>query len=214
MAAEAPNVVVVDDEKDVADLHTAWLQDSYDVQTAYDGAEALEILTEDVSVVLLDREMPDQSGDDMLEKIRSEGLECRVAMVTGLEPEFDIIQMGFDTYLVKPSSKEELRATVERLLTIGSIDASLQKYFALASKLAVLEAAKSKCELESSREYAKLTNEFENCRNQSEWLLAQLDAEDYRVLFRDLDPSALDSDTHPTADNGQSGRPDCDSPTG
>lgn len=214
MAAEAPQVVVVDDQEDVADLHTAWLQDTYDVQTAYDGQEALEILTEDVAVVLLDRQMPDQSGDDVLEKIRSEGLECRVAMVTGLEPEFDIIQMGFDTYLVKPSSKEELRATVERLLTIGSVDASLRKYFALASKLAVLEAAKSKRELESSREYAKLTTDFNDCRNQSERLLAQLSAEDYRVLFRDLDPSALDSDAHPSADNGQPGGPDWDSPIG
>ena len=214
MASEAPDIVVVDDKENVADLHTAWLQDSYDVQTAYDGAEALEILTEDVAVVLLDRQMPDQSGDAVLEEIRSEGLECRVAMVTGLEPEFDIIQMGFDTYLVKPSSKEELRATVERLLTIGSVDASLRKYFALASKLAVLEAAKPKWELESSREYAKLTTEFEKCRNQSQRLLAQLDAEDYRVLFRDLDPSTLDPDTHPSADNGQPGGSDWDSPTG
>ncbi|WP_336022718.1 response regulator [Halobellus salinisoli] len=214
MAGEAPQVVVVDDQEDVGDLHTAWLQDTYDVQTAYDGAEALEILTEDVAVVLLDRQMPDLSGDDVLDEIRSEGLDCRVAMVTGLEPEFDIIQMGFDAYLMKPSSEEELRATVERLLTIGSVDASLRTYFSLASKLAVLEAAKSKCELESSREYATLTTEFEDCRNQSERLLAQLDAADYRVLFRDLDLSAHNIDAHAPDENGQPGGSDWNSPTG
>ena len=212
MAGEAPQVVV-NDQEDVADLHPAWLQDTYKVQTAYDGAEAPEILSEDVAVVLLDRKIPDLSGDDVLEEIRLEGLDCRVAIVTGLEPEFDVIQMRLDTYLVNPCSEEELRSIVERLLTIGHVDTSLRKYFALASKLAALEAAKSRRELESSREYAKLTTEFEDCRNQSDRLLAQLDAADYRVLFRDLALSGHNADAQPPAGNGQPGGSDCNSPT-
>ena len=99
--SDRPVVVVVDDEPDLAELYTAWLGDSYDVRTAYGGEEAVELINADADVALVDRLMPEKSGDEVLSTVREQGYDCRVAMVTAVEPDFDIIEMGFDAYLVK-----------------------------------------------------------------------------------------------------------------
>ncbi|MFB6105679.1 MAG: response regulator, partial [Halobacteriaceae archaeon] len=63
-----PTVVVVDDEEGIAEAYSYWLSDEYDVRTAQSGAGALETIDEDVDVVLLDRRMPDRSGDEVLDR--------------------------------------------------------------------------------------------------------------------------------------------------
>jgi DNA-binding response OmpR family regulator len=96
MSEESAVVLVVDDEPDVADSYAAFLRDRYDVRTAYGGEPALAALDEDIDVVLLDRRMPDMFGDEVLESIRGRGFECRVAMITAVDPDVDIIDMEFD----------------------------------------------------------------------------------------------------------------------
>lgn len=53
-------VLVVDDEKDLADVYAEHLKERYTVRTEYSGNEALEAMSPDVDVVLLDRRMPDK----------------------------------------------------------------------------------------------------------------------------------------------------------
>lgn len=113
---ERPTVLVVDDEADALDAYAFWLADSYRVLTAESGDEALERI-DDVDVVLLDRRMPDRSDDEVLEAIREQGFDCRVVMVTAVDPDFDIVDLGFGTYLTKPIDEDDLDATGERLLT-------------------------------------------------------------------------------------------------
>ncbi len=86
---------------------------SYDVRRAYEGHEALELLDGEVNIVLLDRRMPGLSGDEVLSELRRRELHSRVVMVTAVKPDFDIIDMGFDDYLVKPVSKDDLFTTVQ-----------------------------------------------------------------------------------------------------
>lgn len=150
-SGDLPTVLVVDDEPDVADAYAAQLSAGYHVKTAYSGEEALEKLGSDVDVVLLDRRMPGVSGDDVLEEIREMGIECRVAMVTAVDPDFDILDMGFDDYVVKPVSRDDLYETVDRLLTYSSYDDTFQQYFSLVSKRAALQTSKSQSALETKR---------------------------------------------------------------
>lgn len=96
-------VLIVEDEQPLADLYAAWLTETYSIRTAYDGEQALDQLDEQVAVVLLDRRMPQLSGDDVLERIRERNYDCHVAMVSGVHPDFDIIEMGFDDYLTTAS---------------------------------------------------------------------------------------------------------------
>ena len=93
-----PTVLVVEDEPDIAALYSGFLEERYDVTVAETATEAVDRVDAAVDVVLLDRRLPDGSGDDVLEHIRESGYDCRVAMVTAVEPDFDIIDMGFDLY--------------------------------------------------------------------------------------------------------------------
>jgi len=152
----APVVLIVEDEPDVAETYNLWLEGEYEVRIAGNGDEGLDKLDADVNVVLLDRMMPGLSGDEVLERIRDQDLHCRVAMVTAVEPDFDILEMGFDAYLNKPIRSEELHDTVETLLERSTYDDLLQEYYALVEKQATLETAKSSAELAESDEYEQL----------------------------------------------------------
>jgi DNA-binding response OmpR family regulator len=81
-------------------------------------------------------------------------------MVTAVEPDFDILEMGFDAYLSKPIRSEELHETVENLLDRSAYDALLQNYYSLVEKRATLEATKSNAELAESEEYDELKEEI------------------------------------------------------
>ncbi|MDY6817137.1 MAG: response regulator [Halobacteriales archaeon] len=197
MTSDEPTVLVVDDEPDVLDLYAHWLSESFTVRTADSGQAALDNLDETVSVVLLDRRMPTLSGDEVLQKIRDRGLNCRVAMVTAVEPDFDILEMGFDDYLVKPVSAEELTETVEKMLRRESYNSKIQDYFSLVSKKTALEAEKTRTELEANEEYNELESELETLQNDLSETLAELEEEDFLAAFHDLSGPGMESDSDP-----------------
>lgn len=208
-------VLIVDDEKPITDAYAQWLEDEYQVRTAYSGSEALEKLDEDVNVVLLDRRMPDLSGEDVLSKIHEKGLTCRVALVSAVEPDFDILELGFDAYLEKPvSDPEELLETVEKLLRRTTYDAQMREFLSLANKKAALETKKSREELEASDEYADLTTELAELRTELSNTATKLDDEDLRAEFEMPDSSPADDSTaeDSTAENSDSDNPDSDNP--
>ena len=185
--SDTPTVLVVDDETEITALYGEWLSSSYNVRRAYNGEEALEEVDETVDVVLLDRRMPDLSGDEVLTEIRDRDLDCRVALVTAVDPDFDILELGFDDYLVKPVSRDDLHETVERLLRRSGYDDDVQQYFSLASRKATLEAEKPTSELEKSDEYAKLIEELDGLSDVLSATLSELDDEDFRAAFNALD---------------------------
>ena len=156
MGDGSATVLVVDDETNITALFDAWLEARYEVRTANTGAEALDQMDDEVDVVLLDRRMPTVSGDELLEEMRERGHETRVAMVTAIDPDFDVLEMGFDDYLTTPVSREDLVDVVETLLTRKQYDAEVRRYYSLAAKKAALEAAKPASELTESDEYQAL----------------------------------------------------------
>ncbi|ELZ13756.1 response regulator receiver protein [Halovivax asiaticus JCM 14624] len=186
-----PHVLVVEDEPDLANLYGAWLDDDYSVETVYDGADGLEAIDESVDVVLLDRRMPGLSGDTVLDTIRERSLDCRVAMVTAVEPDFDIIEMGFDDYLVKPVSSDDLTSVVDQLLLRSTYDDQLQEYFALAAKKALLDAQKTEAERSASQEYDQLTDELAVVRTKvDDTMEALFDQDVYHRLCQDISRNA------------------------
>jgi DNA-binding NtrC family response regulator len=159
------SVLVVDDERDVADSYVDALDDEYAVRVAYSGEAALEEIDDSVEVVLLDRRMPRVSGDEVLAEIGRRDVDCRVVMVTAVEPDLDIVEMQFDEYLVKPVTGDQLQNVVERMLARQALDEQVQRTFALASRLATLESKLSFDQLETSEEYTALREEFAELRD-------------------------------------------------
>ncbi|MGB9986293.1 response regulator transcription factor [Salarchaeum japonicum] len=182
---EAPTVLAVDDDTDLADTYAIWLDEQYDVRTAYGGEDALSKLDEDVDVVLLDRRMPGMSGGEVLERIREAGYDCRVAMLTAVEPDADIVEMGFDDYLTKPVTREELVDAVEDLHTRLTLDDELQDLYATTSKIAVLESELSPEEQQSSEALDQLHGHADALESRTQARMDDLtDAEE---AFREAD---------------------------
>ena len=183
---EPATVLVVDDEPDVADAYAAQLDDRYIVSTAYGGDEALDEMDASVDVVLLDRRMPGTSGDEVLETIRNRDLNIRVAMVTAVDPDFDIIEMPFDDYIIKPVSRDELYETIDRLLNAASYEEKMLQYYALSAKHATLSANKPESELSENQQFQKLTERMNSLRDELDDTLSEFDDDDFAAAFRDL----------------------------
>jgi DNA-binding response OmpR family regulator len=179
-------VLIVDDERPITDAYAEWLSERYAVRTAYSGAQALDELDDAVDVVLLDRRMPDLSGEEVLDAIHERDLTCRVALVTAVEPDFDILELGFDAYLEKPVSEaEDLLSTVESLLRRSTYDAQMRRFLSLANKKAALETKKTAEELAANGEYERLTRQLATLRDQLSDTATDLDDADLRAAFYD-----------------------------
>ena len=188
MTSEPPLVLVVEDEPDLADLYATWLKTDYRVRTAYGGEEAVNQLDNEIDVILLDRRMPGLSGDEVLQEVRERGVDCRVSMVTAVEPNFDIIEMGFDTYLVKPVERATLSETIEDLLMRNSYESDVQELFSLSSKKAMLESQKSQSALADNEDYQELSERIEELRDELDTTMDSLDGhEDYAGFYQEFD---------------------------
>ncbi len=112
-------ILVVDDDRDVADSILMLLQElKQDGIALYSAAEALrEGLEFDPMLVLLDLNMPDRSGFDLIDSLREAITHpIYVAAVTGFGQQDDRNRTraaGFDAHLIKPVSVEQLRELIE-----------------------------------------------------------------------------------------------------
>lgn len=179
-------VMVVDDEPNVTDTYSIWLEENYRVLSAYGGEEALEKLSDDVDVVLLDRRMPRVTGDDVLEEILGMDVNPKVIMVTAVKPDFDIIGMGCDDYLVKPISKNELFDTIDNVMRLGEYSDELRDYYTLVSKKTALESEKTMGDLEDSEEYQELISRIESLEDRIKVASQTIDAEGFIATTRNL----------------------------
>jgi len=133
-------VLVVDDEKEVADAYALRLRGFCSFETAYGGRDALAAVEDEtIDVVLLDRRMPELSGDEVLAELEERGYRGRVIMVTAIDPELDVLELPFDDYLCKPVDQEDLREAVDQQRRVLAYDL-LGEYFSAQSKREVIEA--------------------------------------------------------------------------
>src|SRR6266581_1113724 len=100
-------VLVVEDERLLADTITAGLRNhAMAVDVAYDGDAALERLAvNDYDVIVLDRDLPVVSGDDVCRTLVESGTETRILMLTAataVKERVAGLGLGADDYLTKP----------------------------------------------------------------------------------------------------------------
>ena len=113
-------VLVVEDEVPLADAVARGLRrQGMAVDVAYDGDSGLEkALVTRYDVLVLDRDLPVRSGDDVLRHLAADGSLTRVLMLTaagGLADRVAGLELGADDYLGKPFAFEELVARVRAL---------------------------------------------------------------------------------------------------
>jgi two-component system response regulator MprA len=115
------HILVVDDEPAVRRaLERALRLDSYEVELAGDGREALDRLADrPVDAVILDLMMPGVDGLEVCRRLRAAGDRTPILMLTARDAIDDRVQgldVGADDYLVKPFALRELQARVRALL--------------------------------------------------------------------------------------------------
>jgi DNA-binding response OmpR family regulator len=113
-------VLVVEDERLLADAITAGLRGhAMAVDVAYDGDAALERLAvNDYDVIVLDRDLPVVSGDDVCRTLVESGAETRILMLTAataVKERVAGLGLGADDYLTKPFAFAELTARIQAL---------------------------------------------------------------------------------------------------
>ena len=116
----ATKVLVVDDEKMIVKgIRFSLLQDGYEVDTAYDGDEALQKATENqYDIILLDVMLPKHSGLEVLQQIR-EFSSVPVIMLTAKGEDMDKIlglDYGADDYITKPFNILEVKARIKAII--------------------------------------------------------------------------------------------------
>ncbi len=116
----AERVLVVDDDPTVAEVVARYLtREGFDVETAGDGAAALECAMSDMpQLVVLDLMLPGLDGFEVCRRLR-EVAPVPVLMLTARGDEEDRIlglELGADDYLAKPFSPRELTARVKAVL--------------------------------------------------------------------------------------------------
>ena len=118
-------ILIVDDERNMRLLTAARLDGLYNVLTASDGKEAMDIIHKgNIDLVVADIMMPVMDGYDLLLTLRNEGYRMPFLFLTAKESLGDKergFSLGTDDYITKPFSSEELLWRIKALLRRANI---------------------------------------------------------------------------------------------
>ncbi len=117
----AINLLFVDDDKIILSiLKSRYKNKGYNVFTASDGIEALEILkSSDIDLVVADYYLKIMNGDELIKKIREKDSKIPIIVLSSQKNEYYIkrtLDLGADDYVVKPFSPVELDSRIKKLL--------------------------------------------------------------------------------------------------
>jgi len=116
-----PLILIVEDEKELAQMVSTHLEEAgMDTQVFHRGANVLRYLRKSfANLLLLDVNLPDQSGFELLEDLKRHDIQIPVIFVTAADSEINKIKgldLGGDDYLTKPFSVNELVARIHAVL--------------------------------------------------------------------------------------------------
>lgn len=115
------NILVVDDDRELADLAVEYLTTlGYKATPVYGGKEAFDLFSKgDFQVVITDLVMPDMNGMELLEAVKRIDKQVPVIVITGhgtVESAVEAIKKGAYDYLPKPIRMGEVEVIVKRAL--------------------------------------------------------------------------------------------------
>ncbi len=113
MEKNQKRILIVDDDKNILDSLSSILKsNSYSVDTAQNGAEAIaKFETQKFNLVLLDIKLPDINGTELLNQMHNDSPEMMLIMITGfpsLDNAVKSLNLGADAYIMKPINPAEL----------------------------------------------------------------------------------------------------------
>ena len=115
-------VLVVDDDPEMTSIiQKVLVREEYEVLTAENGEEAMSVLqSHPAQVVIADWKMPVCDGMRLIERIRRQGPQTKVIMITAfgeVDDYLEAMNRGAFEFLSKPLNIDELKALVRRALS-------------------------------------------------------------------------------------------------
>jgi len=118
-------ILIVDDEKQIVDLIKLSLGDEYEFLEAFNGEEALKVVSnKKPDLILLDIMMPGMDGYEVAKRLKADPKTKNIiiAMVSAKKEDHDIltgIDMGAISFITKPFKPYDLAEKVEELLKLS-----------------------------------------------------------------------------------------------
>lgn len=114
------NILIVDDEPDIREILRYNLEKAgFNITEASSGDDALNKLSKDLDLAILDIMMPGNDGYEVCKKIREQGNTLPLIFLTAMDREFDEVrglEVGGDDYVKKPFSPKMLIARINAIL--------------------------------------------------------------------------------------------------
>ena len=126
-------ILIVEDEEDILDLLDFTLcSEGYDVIGSLDTTKVKKLLDEeDISLILMDRNLPNVEGSLFIQDLRNQGYNQPVIYISAKDKDEDIIEgfdRGGDDYITKPFKIPELKARVKAVLKRANKTQDILKY--------------------------------------------------------------------------------------
>lgn len=154
-------VLIVDDETALLESYAAILETRYAVETAETGAEALSAVDGETDIVVLDRRLPEHSGEEILSAIRERGHDCRIVFCSAVTPDPEIVPMEPDGYLYKPVGVDEIYDAIENQLEWAQQPADVSEYHRLEHLRESIESTGMRAQTRSDPRYKRLLERIE-----------------------------------------------------
>ena len=191
------NILIVDDEPDIREILRYNLEkEGFNITEAVNGDDALDKVSKDLDLAILDIMMPGNDGYEVCRKIREQGNTVPIVFLTAMDREFDEVrglEVGGDDYIRKPFSPRMLIARINAILrrvdqinskgsriTFGDLEINTLTYIAKLDDN----------ELHLPRKEFELLAFFMNQPNiifSREELLSRIWEEDVFVVYRTID---------------------------
>ena len=114
------NILIVDDEPDIREILRYNLEKAgFNITEAVNGNDALNKLSKELDLAILDIMMPGKDGYEVCRKIREQGNTVPIIFLTAMDREFDEVrglEVGGDDYVKKPFSPKMLIARINAIL--------------------------------------------------------------------------------------------------
>lgn len=157
------NILIIEDERDTANLYRNYLEDDYCTKLATSGEQAIEELDPSIDLILLDLNLPRMNGREVIEAIENDDVDHtdpRIIILTTRDPTADILEYPIDKYKMKPIYRDDLHNLINDIALQNRFQHLSKTLFQKRSKRNALNQA-GKTDTETYRELLNAIEELE-----------------------------------------------------
>ncbi len=158
-----PRVVVADGDRRLAEMYSQWLGDQYIVSRAHDKSSLDETVDDRVDIIVLDEGLP---GVDTKAFVNTRRGDCRIILLVGDRPGFDMLEVACDDILRKPIVRDTVVEAIETQLA-GNESPMRREISSLVARQTLFESIYSSDRLEKTERYRKLRTRIERGLDQN-----------------------------------------------